>query len=158
MPWPRSSRAAANALELARNGVPKAPFYVTGRIAVLEKEVAACGRTPPGNGGVRASQRTIGLTASPPAAAKSPAKACGKVAGGTAAVRRQRCCRQGEREAPSGGPGLESRGRIAGRAEVQETPADSSLAEKAEMVQRSVASSSLATAEAANALPAVSEA
>ena len=26
------SRVAANALELARNGVPKAPFYVTGRI------------------------------------------------------------------------------------------------------------------------------
>ena len=26
------ARVAANALELARNGVPKAPFYVTGRI------------------------------------------------------------------------------------------------------------------------------
>ena len=39
------ARVAANALELARNGVPKAPFYVTGRIGERAFSVHAEGRT-----------------------------------------------------------------------------------------------------------------
>jgi hypothetical protein len=130
------------------------------QIAVLEKEVARlrqdCARQ---QALVRASQRTIGLTASPPAAAKSPAKANGKVAGGTAqrstgnatAGKRKRKRRPVARA-------LKAVAALQAAPEVQETPADSSSAEKAEVVQRSVASSSLATAEAAHAVPAVSEA
>ena len=136
------------------------------QIAVLEKEVARlrqdCARQ---QALVRASQRTIGLAASPPSAAKPPAKPSGKVAGGTA-----------QRSAGNATAGKTKRKRrpvaralkavaaLQAAPGVQETPADSSSAEKAEVVQRSVASSSLATAEAAHAadhanmVPAVSEA
>jgi hypothetical protein len=38
-------RVAANALELAKNGVPKAPFYVTGNVAGQEFSVHAEGET-----------------------------------------------------------------------------------------------------------------
>ncbi len=132
------------------------------QIAVLEKEVARlrqdCARQ---QALVRASQRTIGLAASPPAAAKPR----GKVAGGTA----QRSAGNAtvgktKRKRRPVARALKAVAALQAAAEVQETPADSSSAEKAEVVQRSVASSLLATAQAAHAadhanmVPAVSEA
>ena len=141
------------------------------QIAVLEKEVARlrqdCARQ---QALVRASQRTIGLTASPGyplagGAAKSPAKPSGKVAGGTA----QRSAGnvtagKTKRKRRPVARALKAAAALQAVPEVQETRANPSSAEMAEVVQRSVPSSSLATAEAAHAadhanmVPAVSEA
>ena len=135
------------------------------QIAVLEKEVARlrqdCARQ---QALVRASQRTIGLTASSGypiagAAAKPAAKPSGKVAGGTAQRSAGNASSgKAKRKRRPVARALKAAAALQAAPEVQETPADSSSAEKAEMVQRSVASSSLATAEAAHAVPAVSEA
>jgi len=125
------------------------------QIAVLEKEVARlrqdCARQ---QALVRASQRTIGLTASPPAAAKSPLKpgagagapACGprsaaaKVAGATTG--------KAKRKRRPAVRALKAVAALQAASDPAETRADSSSAVAAEVVQRSVASSSSATAEA----------
>ena len=135
------------------------------QIAVLEKEVSRlrqdCARQ---QALVRASQRTVGLTASPGyplagAATKPVAKPSGKVAGGTA-QRSTGSATAGKtkRKRRPVARALKAVAALQAAPGVEESPADSSSAEKAEVVQRSVASSSLATAEAAHAVAAVSEA
>jgi hypothetical protein len=124
------------------------------QIAVLEKEVGRlrqdCARQ---QALVRASQRTIGL-ASPPPAAKPTAKPSGKAtakAGGAVAGKAKRKRRPVARA-------LKAVAALQAAPSQSETPADSSLAVAAEVVQRSVPNSSQATAEAASAAAAVSEA
>ena len=125
------------------------------QIAVLEKEVVRlrqdCARQ---QALVRASQRTIGLAASPQPAAKPAAKPSGKAtakAGGAVVGKAKRKRRPVARA-------LKAVAALQAAPSQSETLADSSSALAAEVVQRSVPSSSLATAEAASATVAVSEA
>ncbi len=124
------------------------------QIAVLEKEVVRlrqdCNRQ---QALVRASQRTIGLAAPQPAtkpAAKPSGKATAK-AGGAVAGKAKRKRRPVARA-------LKAVAALQAAPSQSETLADSSSAVAAEVVQRSVPNSSLATAEAACAVVAVSEA
>lgn len=118
------------------------------RIAILEKEVARlrqdCTRQ---QALVRASQRTIGLVPSGQPAAKAPAKPDGKAAGTVVGKAKRR-----RRPLPRA---LKAAAALQAMPAESETPGDSSLAELADVVQRSVPSSCLATAEA---VPAVLEA
>lgn len=115
------------------------------RVAVLEKDVARlrqdCARQ---QALVRASQRTIGLTPAAQPAAKPAAKAGGKAAakaGDAAAGKAKRKRRPVARA-------LKAVAALQAAPQEGETLANSSSAVAAEMVQRSVPSSSLATAEA----------
>jgi hypothetical protein len=143
------------------------------QIALLEKEVTRlrqdCIRQ---QALVRASQRTIGLAAFPPPAAKPAAKPSGKVvakAGSTVAGKAKRKRRPVARAlkavaALQAAPSHDHDHEYMVPDMVPETLADSSSAIAAEVVQQSVPSSSSASAEAASAadhanmVPAVSEA
>jgi len=126
------------------------------QIAVLEKEITRlrqdCARQ---QALVRASQRTIGLAVSPSPAAKSPVKPGGKAVAKVAGATTGKTKRKRRPVARA----LKAVAALQATPEEDQILADSSSAEKVEMVQRSVpSSSSLATAEAAHAVPAVSEA
>jgi hypothetical protein len=124
------------------------------QMAVLEKEVARlrqdCARQ---QALVRASQRTIGLAASPPAskpAAKAGGKANAKPLGSVAGKAKRRAPRSGRRPVARA---LKAVAALQVPSE-EETAADSPAASSipgADVVQRSVSSSSLATAEADHA-------
>lgn len=125
------------------------------QIAVLEKEVVRlrqdCARQ---QALVRASQRTIGLAASPQPAAKPVTKPNGKAtakAGDAVAGKAKRKRRPVARA-------LKAVAALHASPSQSETLADSSSAVAAEVVQRSVPNSSLAPAEAACAAVVVSEA
>ncbi len=141
------------------------------QITLLEKEVARlrqdCARQ---QALVRASQRTIGLTASPGyplagAAAKPAAKPSGKAAvkaGSTVAGKAKRKRRPVARAlkavaALQAAPSHDHDHEYLVPDMVPETLADSSSAIAAEVVQRSVPSNSSATAQAVSAVAAVSE-
>jgi hypothetical protein len=117
------------------------------QVALLEKEVARlrldCARQ---QALVRASQRTIGLAASPPPttkpAAKPGSKAAAKTAGGSKAKRKRRPVARALKAVAALQVPVE-----------EETAADSPAASSvagAEVVQRSVPSNPLATAEASS--------
>jgi hypothetical protein len=116
------------------------------QIAVLEKEVLRlrqdCARQ---QALVRASQRTIGLAPSPQAATKASAKPGGKAAGKTASGAVGKAKRKRRPVARA----LKAAAALQAAPSEGESPADSSSAIAADVVQRSVSSSSLATAETA---------
>jgi hypothetical protein len=125
------------------------------KIAVLEKEVAGlrqdCARQ---QALVRASQRTIGLAAASPPAAKPAAKAGGKdgaKAAGTVAGKAKRKRRPVAR-ALKAVAALQATPSHDHEYMVPETPADSSSANGAEVVQRSVFDSLLQAAAEAGAV------
>ena len=131
------------------------------QIALLEKEVTRLRRDCIRQQAlVRASQRTIGLAAFPPPAAKPAAKPSGKAvakAGSTVAGKVKRQRRPVARA-------LKAVAALQASPSEEETLANSSSAVAAEVVQQSVPSSSSASAEAASAadhanmVPAVPEA
>jgi hypothetical protein len=119
------------------------------KIAVLEKEVAGlrqdCARQ---QALVRASQRTIGLAAASPPAAKPAAKAGGKdgaKAAGTVAGKAKRKRRPVARA-------LKAVAALQATPDENASPADSSSANGAEVVQRSVFDSLLQAAAEAGAV------
>jgi hypothetical protein len=124
------------------------------RMAVLEKEVARlrldCARQ---QALVRASQRTIGLTAAPSPAIKSAAKSGSKAAaraGNGVAAKAKRKRRPVARA-------LIAAASLQASRDQAEILADSSLPNVAKIVERSVPSSSWTAAEAAPAVSAASE-
>lgn len=125
------------------------------QIAVLEKEVLRlrqdCARQ---QALVRASQRTIGLAPPPQAAAKPAAKAGSQAAAKTGDVVAGKAKRKRRPVARA----LKAVAALQALPAENESPADSPLAMAAEVVQRSVSNSSLATAEAATTAAAVLEA
>ncbi len=142
------------------------------QIAMLEKEVLRwrqdCARQ---QALVRAAQRTIGLAPSPQAGTKPAAKPAGKAAGkassgvvGKAKRKRRPVARALKavaalQAAPSDDHDHDHGYMVPDMVSdmVPESPANSSSANGADVVQRSVSSSSLATAEAASTAAAVSE-
>ncbi len=133
------------------------------RIAALEKEVVRlrqdCTRQ---QALVRASQRTMGLAASPPAAAKPVAKPAAKTADG-AAGKKKRKRRPVARAlkavaALQAAPGDDHDHEYMVPDMVRESPADSSSTNGAEVVQRSTLDSLLRAAAEADAVGAVSPA
>jgi hypothetical protein len=133
------------------------------QIAVLEKEVGRlrqdCARQ---QALVRASQRTIGLAGSGPAATKPAVKPSGKAAAkggeGVAGKAKPKRKRRPVARALKAAAALQTVPVDDREYLVPESPADSALAIAADVVQRSVPSSSLATAEAASTAAAVLEA
>jgi len=130
------------------------------RIALLEKEVARlrqeCARQ---QALVRASQRTIGLAVSPPPAAKAAAKPGGKPGAKTAEAAAGKAKRKRRPVARA----LKAVAALQAAPSQGETPANSSSANRAEVVQRSVLDSLLQAAAAAGpvahcVLPAVPQA
>lgn len=116
------------------------------QIAVLEKEVARlrqdCARQ---QALVRASQRTIGLATSPSPAAKAAAKSGGKLAAKAAEAAGGKAKRKRRPMARA----LKAVAALQATPETQESLADSSLANGAEVVQRSILDSLLQAAAAA---------